>query len=291
MALPKRVREQAEQAQKTLEGMRGDPPSEQGVQSQQQPPPASSADQGHPNDDWEKRFKNMKRSHDETVNQLRSQNEELSGQVEKLTALVEKAKTEEPAAQEPVFTKEEVEEYGQGFLDMVTRVAKSASSGSSSGDIANELKELKGQFHNIVQNQVRTEEEKFYDELTRAVPNWEAINEDERFHEWLKEEMPMTGNERQHFLSQAQQRFDASTVKGFFIQWQQEQSGQSVLPDTKTTTNEYVAERGHGTEIWTAADIDAFYKDKTLGRFRGRDEEARQIEMRIFRAQNEGRVR
>lgn len=289
MALPKRVQEQAEQAKKAIEGMRRAPP-EEGAKPQEQAPPAN-ADQGQPETDWEKRFKNMKRSHDETVSELRSQNEQLSGQVEKLTALIEKSKTEEPAAQAPVFTPEEVEEYGQGFLDMVTRVAKSASSNASSGDIANELKELKGQFNNIVQNQVRTEEEKFYDELERAVPNWEAINEDERFHAWLAEEMPMTGNQRQHFLSQAQQRFDASTVKSFFVQWQREQSGESVLPDTKTTTNEYVGERGKETEIWTAADIDAFYKDKTLGRFRGREDEARQIEMRIFRAQNEGRVR
>jgi hypothetical protein len=142
-----------------------------------------------------------------------------------------------------------------------------------------------------MESQVRSKEDQFYHDLTEAVPNWEAINDDERFHKWLAEEMPMTGRQRQTFLADAQKRFDARTVTGFFTQWQQEQSGESVLLDTTTTSNEYLDDRGQATEVWTAADIEAFYKDKKLGRFRGREDEARQIEMRIFRAQNQGRVR
>lgn len=284
MGLPRGVQKQAEQANQAIQASRGEPPAMGPKPDDPAPPTPEPVD-------WEKRFKNMKRSHDETVSELRNQNEDLADKVEKLTALLEKAETKEPAAQEPVFTEAEVEEYGQGFLDMVTRVAKSAASGASSGEIANELKELKGQFNNIVQSQVRSKEERFYDELTQAVPNWEAINEDEKFHDWLKDEMPMTSQERQVFLAQAQKRFDARTVINFFTQWQQEQSGESVLLNTTTTTNEYLGDRSEAAEIWTSSDIEAFYKDKKLGKFRGREDEARQIEMRIFRAQNQGRVR
>jgi hypothetical protein len=117
MGLPKGVQEQAERANQAIQARRGEPPAT-GPEPDIQPPPTTESV------DWEKRFKNMKRSHDDTVSELRNQNEELSGKVEKLTALLEKAEVQEPAAQEPIFTPEEVEEYGQGFLDMVTRVAK-----------------------------------------------------------------------------------------------------------------------------------------------------------------------
>lgn len=281
MAIPREVQKQADEALAIQKELRGEP-AETAKPDDPKPPETEQVD-------WEKRFKGLKKVHDEEVPELRSENESLKGQIEALEALVEKAETAAPAAQEPIFTPEEVEEYGEDFLNMVQRAAEKIAKPNDS-NVADELKTLKDQFEGIVQHQVKSEEDRFYDELTKEVPDWEQINEDEGFHAWLADEMPLTGRERQYFLQKAQQRFDAKTVITFFATWKGESGKQSYFPDSVTNSNE-LGDEPEDTDIITRADIEEFYKDKKLGRYRGKEDEARQIELKIFRARNEGRIR
>jgi len=280
MALPKAVQKQAEEAKKIQEKLNG---SEQlapvdPVTSQPAPAP----------DDWEKRYKGMQRTHDKTVSGLRDENEGLNTKVEELEALLEKANTA-PAAQEPVFSEAEIEEYGQDFLDMVSRIAATKND-SPDSNVAKELNELKTKFDGIAEKQFRTVEDKFFDELDTAVPNWEDINEQDDFKNWLAEEMPLTGQERQKFLENAHKRFDSKAVISFFNAWLSV-SGKGYMPDSITVPSELGNENPNDIGIITKRDIDIFYEELKLGKWKGREKEARQNELKIFAAQKAGMIR
>lgn len=283
MAIPREVQKQADQAKAAQAQFRGDPAEP----AKPDADPPSDEEQV----DWEKRFKGLKKAHDTEITELRNAKDSLEGKIAQLEELLEKAKTVEPAAQEPIFTPEEVEEYGEDFLKMVQRAAERIAKPNGSEDVASQLKELREQFNGIVQHQVRSEKEMFYDALDKAVPDWEQINEDKGFHAWLAEEMPLTGKERQVFLVDAQEKLDADAVIRFFTAWKGESGKQSYFPDTRTNSNELGDTDASDTEIYTQKQIEGFYRDKKLGRYRGKEDEARQIELKIFRAQKEGRVR
>lgn len=281
MSIPRGVKKQAEEAARIQKEINS-PPSEPELAVVDDPAPDNDQT------DWEKRFKGMKKSHDTTVVGLRNENEQLTGKVSELENLLEKAQDSAPAVQEPTFTDAEVEEYGQDFLDMVSRVANRV--GKTGSGVAEELATLKNQFDGIVENQARSAEDQFYADLEAAVPDWEKINESDEFKEWLAELMPMTGQERQVFLAKAHAQYDVSTVISFFTSWKGE-SVVSYSPDTTTSSNEFEEGFGEDTRVFTASEIQRFYDDKKLGRYRGKEEEARQIELKIFKAQQENRIR
>lgn len=282
MGVPREVKRQADEANAIQAHLTGKPPQE-GLNGGSDPQPDNEPV------DWEKRFKNLKKSHDETIPELRETIDKLQADNVELKALIDKATPDTPAVQaDPQFTPEEIEEYGEDFLNMVTRVAKSIAGGGQ--DVVTELKELKNQFNGITQNLVKSEEEKFYDALDKAVPDWETINDDDEFHSWLAEEMPMTGRQRQYFLAEAQKKFNAPKVIEFFTAWKGQSGKVSYLPDSHPSgSNEELREEE--IPFFTKAEVKKFYEDKKLGRYKNREDEARQIEMKIFRAQNAGRIR
>jgi hypothetical protein len=287
MALPRGVQEQADKAAAIQARISRQPAPNAAVDDDNSPPSNEPVD-------WEKRYKGMQRSHEKAVSGLREDNEALKAEITDIRGLLEKAKeTEamEPAAQEPTFTDAEIKEYGQDFLNVIVRVAKTIKGNQPNESIAKELAELKGQFGNIVQHQVKTEEDRFYEELEQMVPDWEVINESDAFKTWLKETMPLTNSERQRFLTAAHKRFDAKAVIDFFRTWKSE-SGMSHMPNTVTANSRMpIVDGGKETFIVTQAEIANFYDELRRGKWKGREDEARQNELKINRAIQTDRVR
>lgn len=284
--LPREVRKQAERAKEIQTNLKVVPP-EDGAELEGDPP---APPEGDPPVDWEHRFKTQKQKYDETIPVLRQENESLGQRVQELEDLLKKAKPDaDPAVQaKPVFSEEEIEEYGEDFLNLITRVAGRRE--NPDNDVSKELAELKEQFGSIAETQAKTATDHFYADLGELVPDWETINTDPEFHAWLAAEAPLTGNERQVFLSEAQRQLDARKVAGFFTAWKSESGKQSYLPDSVAGQGAAVpVDEGH--EIYTQQEIGQFYDDLKLGRYKHRKDEARQIEMKIFRAQKEGRIR
>jgi len=60
------------------------------------------------------------------------------------------------------------------------------------------------------------EEQRFWAEIERELPNWRQINNDPNFHAWLLSVDELTGITRQTFLEQAQKSLDAKRVIAFF---------------------------------------------------------------------------
>lgn len=290
MSLPREVKRQAKRASEIQAQLRGEPVDDENVVPLK-PDDDASPDKDQ-NIDWEHRFKTQKQKYDEAVPALRAENEQ---QAARIAELEEQAKKPEPeptpaVPEKPVFTEAEIEEYGEDFLNLITRVA--GTQADPNADVSKELSELKTQFDAISQSQAKTAQDRFFDDLTALVPDWEKVNEDDAFKAWLAEEMPMTGMERQAFLNEAQRKNDARKVASFFTAWKGESGQQSYLPDTVNGgAGQGDANADDSHEIYTRAEVAQFYDDKKLGRYKGREDEARQIELKIFRAQKEGRIR
>lgn len=288
MNAPRSVQKQAEEANRITQAL-ADKKAGKSVTAVDEPAPAPTVvvvDQGN----WEERFKGMQKTHETAVNTWRDEKEVLTGRIDAFEALLEEAPAPAPAAQAPVFTEKEVEEYGQDFLDMVTRVATQTSPGNS-GVIAKELAELKNQFSGLVDRQVRSSEDQFFADLDRRMPDWEQVNKSDEFKAWLAELMPLTGKQRQVFLEAAYKRFDVEAVLSFFTSWKGE-SGVSYMADTVTIPdNTGEGSDGVDTDIYYEHEITRFYDDKKLGKWKGREKEFRQIELKILKAGKEGRIR
>ncbi len=280
MAVPKAVQKQADEAkriQQEIIDKRSKP-------SDVTDPPAIV----EPPDDWEKRYKGMQKTFDKTVTGLRDDNEGLNSRNAELEAKLEEAQIKEPAVQEPVFSEEEIKEYGEDFLKMVARVGASRTA-SPEGEIAGKLDSLNNRFDGLEKNQFKTAEDKFFAELDRVVPSWEDINKRDGFKNWLAEDMPLTGRQRQSFLDEAHARLDAPAAIGFFTAWL---GGSTETHDLDTVPAPHELVVGEvDTDIITQQDIKNFYEELKLGKWKGREDEARQNELKIFKAQRENRIK
>src|SRR5262245_51787741 len=106
------------------------------------------------------------------------------------------------------LTLDDERNFGPELLDVATRAARHA--------MAPEMQRL----HNenlALQNQLDVTTKMSIDQmLDREVPNWRAINSDERFHQWLLLPDPYSGVIRDRLLKDAAAAGDAQRVANFF---------------------------------------------------------------------------
>lgn len=216
-----------------------------------------------------------------------------------------------PAPVEPKLTQKDVEEYGGDLVDMVKRAAHDVSHDAMQAllkVVDNRLKQLEGSVQTVEKTTARTAEEVFYDGLSKSVPNWQQLNTDEAFLEWLSQPEPFAGVPRQDLLSDAVQRQDISRTAAFFNTYQSlnsepetvaEEAEASEEPASKPSdrlAKKVVPGKGRAASPKTAGEklewdrksIAKLYDDKRLGRITPKDFD--RLERDLFKAQSEGRI-
>lgn len=211
-------------------------------------------------------------------------------------------------------TEKDVTDYGDS-LETMRRVAREELApvfAQLQNTINSVGQNVSNQVQHVAQRQALTQEEIFYQKLRQVVPEWEQINADANFQQWLSGVDPQTGIQRQIYISDAHQRLDVNRVAHFFHAWvaQQQQAAQAqqvatTSPQTVTrspaTQLELQVSPGHsravappagsGTpKVWARSAITKFYDDVRKQYYRGKDAEREQIERDIFAASREGRV-
>lgn len=259
---------------------------------------------------WEHAYKSMKGRHD----RLQEANHVLLERVTNLESALAsiqappapRAPSEHAAAS--LLTDKERAEYGDEFLGVVEKKAKEAL-GSDVETLRRQVADLTAKLQNTSQTVARNARDEMKSALTEAIPNWEEINYQQEFKEWLALPDAYSGAIRHTLLRQAWDRNDSRRVLAFFNGFLAEEATgtpQSPKPDltpaapgkvpletlaapgrAKTT-----ADPGSPVEkpIITRAQIAAFYRDKAAGKYRGREKEADAFEQSIWAAQREGRL-
>jgi len=301
---PKEGEEEVIEGQAPVEG---EPPAE---------PPAEPKEEPADDDDsWKHKFLSMQGRYNAEVPKLRSQINSMSGEIRNLNNLLASLQKSEPAApptpaapspiesSKSLITPEELAEYGPEFVDIVSRITKQATAAYEK-----EINDLKGQLKQVGTQITLSARDQMMKDLTDEVPNWDEINVSEEFIKWLALPDPYSGAIRHEMLRSAFGRNDSTRVINFFKGFLAETAATAPAakepgPAEPKTPLRNLAAPGRAKSTaappsapaekpsFTASQIQKFYSDKALGKYRGREAEAKKLEADIFAAQQEGRIR
>lgn len=144
----------------------------------------------------------------------------------------------------------------------------------------------------------------YYATLDDGVPNWEVVNDDPKFAAWLNQVDPTTQRTRMDLLKRAEAARQGNRIVEIFRAYtEQREIGAPSAPaqpvphslDTRTDPPPGGSAQPdldtQGRRIWKRSEIKGFYADKARGQYRGKEQEARNLELDIFAASKESRVR
>lgn len=302
MSLPRAVLEAEEKANKLHEELLkqqqapangetpSDPPPSDPPPADPPVPPQPTNDSPTPpvsgqDDNWEHRFKVLQGKYNAEIPRLAGENKDLKAKLTELEASLESLKNKP----EPLVKPEEIEEYGEGLIDVARRIAREELASKDA-----EINSLKAKIDSLSNVTTKKVEADFFTSLTSMVPDWEQVNQDPKFLSWLDEVDELTGESRQTLLSRAEQSRDAARTAKFFNAFKKTSStwaansanalDQQVAPPTNKAPNAPPAKK-----VWTRAEVSDFYARMRRGDIS--DADAVAIEADIHAAQIEGRLR
>jgi hypothetical protein len=258
-------------------------------EQEQEPQPEPQQEQVGSHDEWEHRYKVLSGKYNSEVPRLAADNRELKSTLKRLESELDTLKKSANVSSSSLLKPEDIEEYGEGFIDVVRRAAREEISSKDQ-----EINELKMQIDALSNKTTKTVEIDFYEDLGRMVPEWVAINDDKNFHRWLDGIDELTGRQRQQLLSDAEAERDAKRVSNFFNAFRKANKTWAATAN-KSLESQVVPEQSKqvptppAKRIWTRSEINSFYSDYRRGAID--DKRAVALEADIQAALIEGRVR
>lgn len=250
--------------------------------------PAVPSDSPPPQEDsWEHRFKVLQGKYNSEVPRFASENKDLKNRLQLLEEQIDEMKNAKPP--ELLVKPEEIEQYGEGLIDVARRVAREelASKDSVIAKLQNEINSIKSVTTNVVSDS-------FFKSLTELVPDWEALNANDNFLKWLDEVDELTGETRQSLLSKAENQRDPVRAAKFFNLFKK--TSQSWAASSNTSMEQQLVPPVNqpsasppAKKIWTRGEISDFYDRVRRGTIS--DNDAIAIEADITAATIEGRIR
>lgn len=163
---------------------------------------------------WEQRYRSLTGKYNAEVPRLAAANRELTAKLQSIEQEIESLRAAKQTPRESLVKKEEVEEFGEPLVDLIRRAAREEMSEKDSV-----IDSLKAKLDRFEASNVRTIEVDFYERLASSVPDWEEMNKDRGFLDWLAEYDELTGKQRQDALDDAVSMKDASRAARFFNKW------------------------------------------------------------------------
>lgn len=314
MALPKAIQQQVEDADRMIQDIAGDktvPPTETDPNLPPEnvdPPPVSTETppaEPQPDNKWENKYHTLKGMYDAEVPRLHNQVRELEQKMQQL--MDDKKEAELRAAQQPepvksLITEQDKEAFGTDLIDLIERATESKISGfkAREGELLSEINELKAQLGDVSERQVVSDKDRFLFSLGQKVPDWEQLNVDSGFLQWLSEVDPVYGMPRQYALTNAYNEFDVERVAKIFNTFKAsvapkptdkppKPSLQSQVAPTRSRATSAPTATDANQRFWSQPEIEEFYSEWRRGYLD--DEEAVRMEKEIHAAIAEGRVR
>lgn len=236
MALPAAVQRQVEAAEALLNGANQpavEPPAEPQAQPEPQQEPTAAAPVSAPEpspapqqpNEWEQKYKVLQGKFNSEVPALHHQVKDLSRklqeQAERTEALLRQQETKQ-AEQRPTADPKDVDAFGADLVEMVQRVAQQMLGNTAAkidgfmGNVEKRIVLLEQRLQGTTETVAQTAQETFYVQLERMVPDWQAINADQRFLVWLGEDDPLSGRSRQAALDAASGALDVRRTAAIF---------------------------------------------------------------------------
>lgn len=261
-------------------------------------------------DEWEHKYRTLEGKYTAEVPRLHAQNKELVAELQVVKQQIEALK-QAPAPKAPtpetLVTEKDVQEYGAELIDVQRRVAREVMR-DAVAPLHDELKQRDTKIAELEQrlqkNSGAVATMSFDQQLARDIPDFQAINTDPKWIEWLDSEDPYTGEPRRSFADFVYNNGDVAKLKRVVEQYKgttsanpadvERQKRQTELERqvTPTRTNSpSVDPKTAGTALYTEAQMQQlFNKVRDLNRANKYDEAAK-LEDELSAAYVEGRVR
>ncbi len=168
--------------------------------------------------DWEQKYRTLQGVFSAESGRMTAEKKALELRI---AALEQAQATPAPAPQAPaqLVTDKDIETYGPEMMDVIGRKATEIAQQIVAQQIAAQkpqLDQLNAQVSNVQAAVYRTNEDKFFGELTKLVPDWQALNQDDGFLTWLGEVDPLSGVPRQQYMDNAAGKYDYNRAAALF---------------------------------------------------------------------------
>lgn len=246
---------------------------------------------------WEHKYKTLQAKFDAEVPRLHAQVRELNANMLQLTREKEAATkvVATPAPSATVFSDQDKEVYGADLLALLERSQK------ASQDQIQELKakiaEQERSVLSVEQQSAMQAEELFFRTVSAGVPDWEQINTDSAWVEWLSGRFPGANNTRQEMLNLSRQKLDAVSVTELFQAFKASVAKpvtsvasdlkRQVAPPKGGASSPAPADT-NAKRIWSSAEITSALDPRKLAKMSPQDRE--RVVAEIDAASAEGRV-
>lgn len=300
MSVPRVVREQAKRAeelhrqhyqpQDTDEPEPPEPPAleneeideEEHPDSAPSPEPQPSAEDG----DWEERYRKLDQAHRALQGKYNAEVPRLTRDLREARAQLEQAQRQTQQAETEA---DEARKQLQGHLDRVRD--------EYGADLADALASVAHTARNPQQDTQPADtgddpNSRFWRHLLRRVPDFEQVNVDPQFIQWLQTASPRTGLTYQQELNEAGHDLDAQAVADLVAEFKRAQAPkpQRERAPAKDPETQVAAPRKRTRREpvekprYTPADYQRLQDEIRRGRWRGRETEARALEAEIHAA-------
>lgn len=275
------------------------------------PPAATPAPEPAPAptpENWEHKYNSLKGRYDQAMVRITNMENTLASIAAAPPAAAAPAPAPKELQAKSFVTPELREQFGQEFIDAAAAAARDALQPELEAKNA-EIESLKRQLNGVAGVVSQDARGRMLSQLTEQVPNWEQLNTDENFLNWLRLPDAYSGVIRHNLLTQAFERNDTARVLAFFKGFLREEA--AVAPVTtpvpapaakpgletfaepgrgKATSAPVTGAGAGGKPIITRASIASFYADVRAGKFAHNEAEKNRIEKEIWDAQAEGRI-
>jgi len=281
--------------------------------------PPSESDDNVSIDEWKRRFHSMKGRYDRLAEQVGVMGEQVNRLQTENATLRSQPPQSQPIPTGSLITQQEVDDYGPEFVDMVRRAAAEIAQ-----PLQDEVRTLRSQLGHVQGEAGNSFLTRMHATIGGLVPNWQDLNRDPRFIEWVALPEVYSGVIRQQLMQDAWNSGDANRVAAFFRAYLAEVAAvdpqgfsaraapspppasapgmPAAVPGVTLGTRlslDQLAAPGRAQSsaqmptdkpVYTAQDITRFYTEVAAGKWRTREADRAAIDADIIAAQHEGRI-
>lgn len=252
-----------------------------------------------PEETWQQKYKTLKGMYDAEVPRLHSDIRELKSQMDKLQKAAEAPKPEtKPAKAEKLVTDADVQAFGEDLIEVQRKVAREVAA-----EFRDELDAMKAENDKLREQLTATgtqvSEASFEQRLYRLVPDFQAVNADERWISWLNEVDPLLRAPRKSVAQQAFNQGDAEAVAHYIGMFkasiapveQPRDKAAELEKQIQPNRSAAAAPVSPTAKTYTDAQVQKMFLKSVELSAKGQRDEALKLEAEIDAAYREGRVR
>ena len=251
--------------------------------------------------DWEQKYRTLQSKYDVEVPRLHREVRETNAKLQQLVQELEAAKAtpqKQDAAPVPV-SEQDREAFGDDLVNLQERIARAVAAPLE--QTIQKLTERLGKYEStaevVASQQAATAEDRYFERLAAQVPNWEQVNGDAKWVEWLSGRYPGMAMTRQEQLNAARSALNLETTVELFRAFEEltqkpkstnsQALNSQVAPPKSKQSSTPVSDAS--TRIWTQAEVAAALDPRKL---RGMSaDQVAQVMSEIDAAAAEGRVK